>query len=203
MRQRIPGAGITIGFTHTLESVGEGRTRITHHVTISGPAADYLGPAIGPEMAEGIPDTMYALMRMAQLREVEARECRIKRRASCLIGPSDFPSKFKRPEDSPGSLLWQVTNSWQRRIRHALKEIGLTHVQFVLLTTTEWLNNAELSTTQTNVARFAHTDVMMTSQVIRTLEGKGLVIVETDRGGYEGAPVGGDPGGTSVGQEGA
>ena len=73
----IPGAGITIGFTHTLESVGEGRTRITHHVTISGPAADYLGPAIGPEMAEGIPDTMYALMRMAQLREIEAKECRI------------------------------------------------------------------------------------------------------------------------------
>jgi Polyketide cyclase / dehydrase and lipid transport len=73
----IPGAGVSIGFTHTLESVGEGLTRITHHVTISGPAADYLGPAIGPEMAEEIPDTMYALMRMAQLREGEAEECRI------------------------------------------------------------------------------------------------------------------------------
>src|SRR5580704_8042753 len=91
-----------------------------------------------------------------------------------------FPSRFEKPEDSPGFLLWQVTNSWQRRIRRALKEIGLTHVQFVLLTTTEWLNNAQLSTTQTNVARFAHTDVMMTSQVIRTLEGKGLVTVEKD-----------------------
>jgi DNA-binding MarR family transcriptional regulator len=97
-----------------------------------------------------------------------------------LTASGDFPSKFKRPEDSPGFLLWQVTNSWQRRIRHTLKEIGLTHVQFVLLTTTEWLNNAELSTTQTNVARFAHTDVMMTSQVIRTLEGKGFVTVEED-----------------------
>jgi hypothetical protein len=66
----IPGSGITIGFTHTLESVGEGVTRTTHHVTITGPASDFLGPAIGQEMAEGIPDTMYSLMRMAQLREV-------------------------------------------------------------------------------------------------------------------------------------
>jgi DNA-binding MarR family transcriptional regulator len=97
-----------------------------------------------------------------------------------LISSGDFPSKFKRPEDSPGFLLWRVTNSWQRRIRHKLKELELTHVQFVLLTATEWLNNAELSTTQANVARFAHTDVMMTSQVIRTLERKGLVTVEAD-----------------------
>jgi DNA-binding MarR family transcriptional regulator len=89
-----------------------------------------------------------------------------------------FPSRFKKPEDSPGFLLWQVTNSWQRRIRHALKEIGLTHVQFVLLTATDWLDNAKLPTNQTNVAKFAHTDVMMTSQVIRTLKGKGLVVVE-------------------------
>ena len=89
-----------------------------------------------------------------------------------------FPSRFEKPEDSPGFLLWRVTNSWQRRIRHALKEIGLTHVQFVLLTATDWLDNARLPTTQANVAKFAHTDVMMTSQVIRTLKGKGLVVVE-------------------------
>jgi len=95
-----------------------------------------------------------------------------------LTNSGGFPSRFKKPEDSPGFLLWQVTNSWQRRIRHALKEIGLTHVQFVLLTATDWLSNARLPTTQSNVAKFAHTDVMMTSQVIRTLKGKGLVVVE-------------------------
>jgi len=95
-----------------------------------------------------------------------------------MTGSGGFPSRFEKPEDSPGFLLWQVTNSWQRRIRHALKEIGLTHVQFVLLTATDWLDNAKLPTTQTNVAKFAHTDVMMTSQVIRTLKGKGLVVVE-------------------------
>ena len=95
-----------------------------------------------------------------------------------MTNSGGFPSRFKRPEDSPGFLLWQVTNSWQRRIRQALKDIGLTHVQFVLLTTTNWLNDANLPTTQRNVAKFAKTDVMMTSQVIRTLQSKGLVTVK-------------------------
>lgn len=54
----------------------------------------------------------------------------------------------------------------------------MTHVQFVLLTATDWLNGADLPATQSNVAKFAHTDVMMTSQVVRTLEGKGLMVVE-------------------------
>ena len=62
----IPGAGVTIGFRHTLESVGEGRCRITHHVSIFGPGAGSLAPTIGPEMARGIPDTMRSLLRMAQ-----------------------------------------------------------------------------------------------------------------------------------------
>ena len=54
----------------------------------------------------------------------------------------------------------------------------MTHVQFVLLTATDWLNGAELPATQSNVAKFAHIDVMMTSQVIRTLECKRLMVVE-------------------------
>lgn len=64
----IPGAGVTIGFKHTLESVGERRCRITHHVSIFGPGAGALAPGIGPEMAKGIPETMQSLLRMAQER---------------------------------------------------------------------------------------------------------------------------------------
>ena len=40
---------------------------------------------------------------------------------------------FESPDDSPGFLLWQVTNLWQRRIRAALEPLGLTHVQFVFV----------------------------------------------------------------------
>jgi len=65
----IPGAGVTIGFKHTIESTGRGRCRITHRVSISGPGAESLAPEIGPGMAEGIPETMRSLLKMAQARQ--------------------------------------------------------------------------------------------------------------------------------------
>ena len=42
-------------------------------------------------------------------------------------------TEYEAAEDSPGLLLWQVTNRWQSAQRAALKPLGLTHVQFVLL----------------------------------------------------------------------
>lgn len=86
-----------------------------------------------------------------------------------------FPSKFSTPSDSPGFLLWQVTNLWQRRIREALKEVNLTHVQFVLLASLVRLAEERSVISQTDLSRFAKTDVMMTSQVLRALQKKGLI----------------------------
>ena len=84
------------------------------------------------------------------------------------------------PEDSPGFLLWHVTLRWQRDMTAALAPLGLTHVQFVLLATTWWLNSRGETPNQLAVARQAGTDVKMTSQVIRKLEAKGLIRRETD-----------------------
>lgn len=84
-------------------------------------------------------------------------------------------SRFERADDSPGFLLWQLTNLWQQRIRSALAPLGITHVQFVLLASVAWLENAEAVVSQATLSRHAHTDIMMTSQVVRTLEEKGLV----------------------------
>lgn len=89
--------------------------------------------------------------------------------------PESFQSDYEGPEESPGFLLWQTTNLWQRRQRAALKEVDLTHVQFVLLASVVWLTSHGRTVTQIDLARHAATDVMMTSQVLRTLEGKGLV----------------------------
>lgn len=86
-----------------------------------------------------------------------------------------FPSKFDDPEQSPGFLLWQVTNLWQRKQREALSLVGLTHVQFVLLAGIYWLDTKGDKITQTCLATHAKTDRMMTSQVVRTLEATHLV----------------------------
>ncbi len=84
------------------------------------------------------------------------------------------------PGDSPGFLLWHVTLRWQRAIDAALAPLGLTHVQFVLLACTWWLNTHGEHPNQLALARQAGTDVKMTSQVLRTLESKGLVEREVD-----------------------
>jgi len=84
------------------------------------------------------------------------------------------------PDDSPGFLLWHVTLRWQRDMAAALTPLGLTHVQFVLLATTWWLNANVGFPNQLAVARQAGTDVKMTSQVLGTLEAKELIIRETD-----------------------
>ena len=80
------------------------------------------------------------------------------------------------PSTSPGFLLWRTTLRWQRAIVAALRPLGLTHVQFVLLATTWWLTRAAgEKPTQRRLAEHAATDPMMTSQVLRTLEAMGLI----------------------------
>ncbi|MFI5764418.1 MarR family winged helix-turn-helix transcriptional regulator [Streptomyces sp. NPDC051563] len=84
------------------------------------------------------------------------------------------------PGESPGFLLWHATLRWQRDIAAALGPLGLTHVQFVLLACAWWLNEQGEQPNQQALARQAGTDVKMTSQVVRTLEQKGLVAREVD-----------------------
>jgi len=84
------------------------------------------------------------------------------------------------PSDSPGFLLWHATLRWQRGISQALAPMGLTHVQFVLPACTWWLNQQDQHPSQVELATFAGIDVKMTSQVLRSLERKGLLGREVD-----------------------
>jgi DNA-binding MarR family transcriptional regulator len=81
----------------------------------------------------------------------------------------------KKPEESPGFLLWHVTLRWQRDVTAALKPLGLTHVQFVLLASSWWLNTQGEQPSQAALSTFAGVDVKMASEVIRTLERKDLI----------------------------
>jgi DNA-binding MarR family transcriptional regulator len=89
-------------------------------------------------------------------------------------------TEFTEPNDNPGFLLWRVTNAWQRQIRSALEPLDLTHVQFVLLASLAWLSKQEKGIPQVLLAGHANTDVMMTSQVVRTLEFKGYLERQSD-----------------------
>jgi len=84
--------------------------------------------------------------------------------------------KFPKPADSTGFLLWQAHNQWQKEIKRALKPLDLTHVQFVLLSSLIWLETQQKVITQTDLAEVAKTDIMMTSNVLKKLEDKDLII---------------------------
>lgn len=81
---------------------------------------------------------------------------------------------FESPDNSPGFVLWQVSNYWQREIKKALEKFELTHAQFVVLAAAYWLGQKG-SVTQVALATHARIDKMMTSKVLRTLENKKLV----------------------------
>ena len=83
------------------------------------------------------------------------------------------------PAESPGFLLWRVTLHWQRLITDALRPLNLTHVQFVLLASAWWLSQHGRTPSQLEVAAHAGTNVKMTSEILRRLEDRGLVVQRT------------------------
>jgi len=85
-----------------------------------------------------------------------------------------LPTRHSDPAESPGLLLWKVSNTWQRRQRAALQPFGLTHSQFVILATATWFGASE-TLTQARLSELSGVDPMTTSQVVRVLESAGLV----------------------------
>lgn len=82
---------------------------------------------------------------------------------------------FKKPEDSPGYLLGQLTMLWQRRLKRVLDPLNLTHTQFALLCALAWLSAESNTVTQIDIANQSNADRMMVSKVLRTLEDKKFI----------------------------
>ena len=50
---------------HRIDRVGGGRNRITYRMEITGPAADRIGPQLGPEISADFPQTLAGLVEQA------------------------------------------------------------------------------------------------------------------------------------------
>jgi uncharacterized protein YndB with AHSA1/START domain len=57
---------IVVRTTHRVEPLAGERGRITYRMEITGPAADKLGPQIGPEISADFPQTLAALVERAE-----------------------------------------------------------------------------------------------------------------------------------------
>jgi hypothetical protein len=56
---------VTLRFSTALTRLPDGGTRVVHRLEISGPAADEVGPELGPAITADFPDAMRALLAYA------------------------------------------------------------------------------------------------------------------------------------------
>ena len=63
---QVPDAGVLVRVRHTLQPLPAGGTRITYRATVEGPAAEALGPEIGPAVTADFPEVMAALAARAE-----------------------------------------------------------------------------------------------------------------------------------------
>jgi hypothetical protein len=57
---------VVVRTVHRIERLGDGRIRIVYGMEITGPAADVLGPQIGPEISGDFPQVLEALVERAE-----------------------------------------------------------------------------------------------------------------------------------------
>ena len=62
----VPGAEVVVRVRHLLEHLSDGGTRITYRCVIDGPAADEVGPDLGPAITADFPEVMAALSARAE-----------------------------------------------------------------------------------------------------------------------------------------
>jgi hypothetical protein len=69
----MPDMGIVLSFSHLLEPLPNGGTRITHSLQITGPAAATVGPELGPMVVGDMPEAMDSLAALAAQAPVAGR----------------------------------------------------------------------------------------------------------------------------------
>jgi uncharacterized protein YndB with AHSA1/START domain len=67
---------VVIRTTHRVERVGNERSRVTYRMEIDGPAADTLGPQLGPAISGDFPETLAALVARAEAPSTDSSRAR-------------------------------------------------------------------------------------------------------------------------------
>lgn len=89
--------------------------------------------------------------------------------APMLAGREDSPAAAR------GALLERVATHWLLELRSALAQLDLTPAQFRLLVAAAWLTSRGAGIRQSDISAHANADPVMTSEVLRTLERRGLI----------------------------
>lgn len=95
-----------------------------------------------------------------------------------MPSPTSAPLLAARPRSpaaDPAAELERITTLWLLQLRAGLAPLELTHAQFRLLVAAAWLSSRGNGVRQSDIGHHANTDPVTTSEVLRTLESRGLV----------------------------
>lgn len=93
------------------------------------------------------------------------------------------------PYSSPGFLLWHVSTTWRSSIEMALRQMELTHPQFVVLAALGWLTREGDRVTQAAIGKLAGLDPNTISQILKGLEKRELITREKSSDGRAKNPI--------------
>jgi DNA-binding MarR family transcriptional regulator len=82
---------------------------------------------------------------------------------------------LKKPGHSPGFLLWQTMVTWQRLVKKALDDQGISHAQFVILAILLWFEENQIQPNQVFIVNRSRLDKMTVSKSLKSLAQQGLV----------------------------
>lgn len=85
------------------------------------------------------------------------------------------PFHFRKPVESSGYLLWQVSMRRAREMNRALEPLELTYTQFVVMAALMWVSRSQEHVTQSDIAADCKLDRMMVSKILRGFDARGFV----------------------------
>ena len=87
-----------------------------------------------------------------------------------------FNSEFeKNPEDSVGLFFIKAYNKWHRLIKKELEKLNITHPQYVVLASLNYLLSVNDEVKQVDISKHADIDVVTLSEMLKLLEKKKLI----------------------------
>ncbi|MFB9688877.1 MarR family winged helix-turn-helix transcriptional regulator [Amycolatopsis plumensis] len=76
---------------------------------------------------------------------------------------------------TPGHLVWRLSTKWRVAVDRALAPVGLTHAQYVFLSSLFGLERAGANPSQRELADHTGLEALYVSKLARTLDAEGLV----------------------------
>ena len=150
--------GARVVMTQLIFDRGDHR-EISCQIDIKGPLAFFFAKLQKESMKKKLPQEIQEMVKLAEKMGTQMAKSK----------SSNYGS-FKK---SPGFLLWQVGASWRRAVEKELYTLGLTYGQFVILAGVAKVSLEKEPMSQIEIAKYCGTNITMTSQILRTLEGKG------------------------------